>query len=48
MQPNVYVNDIKKHKTWISSLKKEIHEKKEKNKFFNGEFKFKPPKSIED
>ncbi|CAD8091818.1 unnamed protein product [Paramecium primaurelia] len=48
MQSNVYVNDIKKHKTWITSFKKEVHEKKEINKFSNGEFKFKPPKSIED
>ncbi|CAD8110606.1 unnamed protein product [Paramecium sonneborni] len=48
MQPNIYMNEIKKHKTWIASFKKEIHEKKEKNKFPNGEFKFQPPKTIED
>lgn len=48
MQSNVYMNEIKKHKTWISSFKKDIHERKEKNKFPNGEFKFKPPKSIEN
>ncbi|CAD8178052.1 unnamed protein product [Paramecium octaurelia] len=48
MQPNVYMNEIRKEKEWLANQRQEILQKKEQNKLPNGEFEFKPPKTIED